>query len=522
MNWKGILAAFLCLFALNANTYAIEFELDSMKYATTSDTTVEVITRVSPFHVVVPPSVSYLNKTYVVTAIGDSALRGTLIRDISLPNTITRVGNGCFNNCRNLKYFEFPASVRVIGHNVLSNCRYLTTIVFPPRLDSLGAFMIIGGRNPDLIVTLPSTLTEIEPGAFKNLRNFRGTLVIPPSVTTIGDSAFRCDDDSYFPYDKIILPESLQHIGNQSFYRCSNFSFNMPNSILTIGDEAFAYCKYSKLTLPSNVQSIGDMAFACCDSFKQVVFPNTLTEIGKYAFMQCSLLDTIVLPENMLTINVGVFASCNSLRSITFPRNLNRINVGAFTSCRSLEHLELPQTLTTISKNAFSYGGLKSLRIPASVTTFGDRVFENCDSLKSIYTEHLNPLRLRTTQYTFLRRTDLSACTLYVPMGSKSKYQIAETWKDFSNIVEVNMTALDQVQSHAPVPVYASETGLLQLSNLNGSRASVEVVDMKGVVRLRSEVSESESLSLNNLPRGLYLLRMTVQNQLFLNKMMVQ
>lgn len=34
MNWKGILAAFLCLFAFNANTYSIEFELDSMKYAT--------------------------------------------------------------------------------------------------------------------------------------------------------------------------------------------------------------------------------------------------------------------------------------------------------------------------------------------------------------------------------------------------------------------------------------------------------------------------------------------------------
>lgn len=51
------------------------------------------------------------------------------------------------------------------------------------------------------------------------------------------------------------------------------------------------------------------------------------------------------------------------------------IKYKAFWNCRSLKNIELPQSLTTVEYNAFYGSNFKSVTIPKSVTSIGDKAF---------------------------------------------------------------------------------------------------------------------------------------------------
>jgi hypothetical protein len=82
--------------------------------------------------------------------------------------------------------------------------------------------------------------------------------VIPSSVTTIGDSAFRVCED----FTSITIPSSVTAIGNGAFIACR---------------------KLTSITIPSGVTAIGGSAFALCDSLKTVSLSRN-TKVGEDAF----------------------------------------------------------------------------------------------------------------------------------------------------------------------------------------------------------------------------------------------
>ena len=66
-------------------------------------------------------------------------------------------------------------------------------------------------------------------------------------------------------------------------------SLVIPDSVTNIGDYAFWGCKSLKsLVIPDGVTSIGDCAFYDCESLKSLVIPNSVTSIGNCAFGGCS------------------------------------------------------------------------------------------------------------------------------------------------------------------------------------------------------------------------------------------
>ena len=63
----------------------------------------------------------------------------------------------------------------------------------------------------------------------------------------------------------------------------------IPNSVTTIGDFAFADCSsLQSVTIPNSVTTIGDGAFSGCSSLQSVTIPNSVKEIGKDAFKGCT------------------------------------------------------------------------------------------------------------------------------------------------------------------------------------------------------------------------------------------
>ena len=177
-----------------------------------------------PLDVVIPSKLAYNGKAYQVVGVeGGSFQYCHFLQSVSLPNTITSIGDCAFANCDNLPSIDIPESVTSIGSGVFSGCAKLFSIVFPEGIETLKEQMFVGCKNL-CSVTLPSSLTKIERWAFKSCSSLP-KIDIPDNVTSIGEYAF-CGCTSL---TSITLPEDITKI--------DDFAFSgMP-------DEADIYCK---------------------------------------------------------------------------------------------------------------------------------------------------------------------------------------------------------------------------------------------------------------------------------------
>jgi len=95
----------------------------------------------------------------------------------------------------------------------------------------------------------------------------------------------------------LVIGTSCTSIGSSSFYYCTGLtgSLVIPDSVTTIGDFTFSDCGFTgSLTIPDSVISIGYAAFQGCSGFNSsLTIPNSVTTIGTYAFQNCSSLTAL-------------------------------------------------------------------------------------------------------------------------------------------------------------------------------------------------------------------------------------
>ena len=84
----------------------------------------------------------------------------------------------------------------------------------------------------------------------------------------------------------LVIPNSVTSIGDKAFYLCTGLtSVTIPNSVTSISKYAFMSCSgLTSVTIPNSVTSIGDKAFYDCSGITSVTIPNSVTSIGSSAF----------------------------------------------------------------------------------------------------------------------------------------------------------------------------------------------------------------------------------------------
>ncbi len=152
-----------------------------------------------------------------------------------------------------------------------------------------------------------------------------GSIIIPQSVTKIGEGAF----SNLEGLRTIVIPGTVKEIGNNAF---SN------NKTL------------EKVIIQDGVETIGDSAFKNCANLKSVDMPDTVTRIGATAFYYCVKLQEINISNNVKTLYPQVFDGCILLKEITLPENLEIIHEGAL-ACGNLTYLKIPASVTYIHQN---------------------------------------------------------------------------------------------------------------------------------------------------------------------------
>ena len=122
------------------------------------------------------------------------------------------------------------------------------------------------------------------------------------------------------------------------------------------------------------------------------------------------------------------------LKGIEIPAGVTSIENQVFAGCTTLVSINIPEGVTSIEEYTFhSCYSLPSIDIPASVTFIRNYAFYMCNNLKTVYCQAVEPPVLEDAFGNF-------TATLYVPVGSKEKYQQAEVWKNFETIEEMDFS----------------------------------------------------------------------------------
>lgn len=156
---------------------------------------------------------------------------------------------------------------------------------FVTKKDSAGRKYIASYNGAGGEITIPSDVSYIGKGAFKD--NLKITSVVFPEKCKlgIGDNAFA----NCLKLEKVVFAGDEKYIGNNAFYNCTalkSVTFEKGDAYIEyIGEAAFRNCfSLSAIEITSGTKKIGDYAFENCLELKSVSVPESVDEVGSKAF----------------------------------------------------------------------------------------------------------------------------------------------------------------------------------------------------------------------------------------------
>lgn len=360
-----------------------------------------------------------------VSVIADGAFSGSDIQSVSIPYSVTSIGEEAFKSTHNLGQVRFESGSKLtgIGDRAFFGTQGLAEIELPEGVTSIGseAFSTSSVQR----VVLPDGATSIPASAFENCIQL-SNVTLSDKVETIGANAF----DACSALNKIKvrsasgsvaegLPSSLTTIGKAAFSGARLQSVKLPASVKTVESEAFANDSSLKtLELNEGLASIGDGAFSGTN-VAEVVLPDSLVNLGTGVFANMKQLNTVTVgrqvPAGALTeafvgdgsllefkaddsvanysVADGVLFNKDKTQLVAFPaakktaggvytvpETVKDIAASAFSGAQ-VSKANMPKGLASIGKNGFAGAALTSVVLPDGFEAMGEQAFMGCSSL---------------------------------------------------------------------------------------------------------------------------------------------
>ena len=453
---KSVMTVLVALFSLNANAYDVK--IDGIYYN---------LDKEAKTAKVAPLNTKSDDNKYAYS--GNVIIPQSIISD-GIEYSVIGI-DGAFYGCSGLTSVTIPESVTSIGDYAFYNCSGLTSVAIPESVTSIGS-RAFAGCSGLISVNIPESVTTIGNTAFASCSGLT-SVTIPESVTSIGSHVF----DSCSGLTSVTIPESVTSLGDCAFILCSGLtSVTIPESVTSIGYEAFYGCYgLTSVTIPESVTSIGISAFEGCRGLTSVTIPESVTSIGYEAFRDCYLSNAsvnVVIDDidSWLTNafvskwpyggQMHLYLNGEEIKQLVVPNNVTTIGASTFKNCAGLTSVIIPDNVTIIYGSAFEgCTNLASVSIPEGISSIGAKAFAGCPNLKDVFCRAAN---VPQTGGNAFQETNVASATLHVPDASTNSYHESAPWSEFGTIKGLSGEELKVNKCETPTIAYTD--GELQFS----------------------------------------------------------
>ena len=330
----GIVASFACACGLSScskgGTKGLVFEQHPVR----SDEMVVVGFEGNSQMIIIPNE--YEGKP--VTCIADGVFENTGIISVTLPTSLSELGDNVFAGCKRLETVKHKNCFLTIGDNAFYGCEKLLTIehtsnAFYP--ESIGAKAFYGCES----------LTEVP---FEGGGWFDGIY--------IGDEAFA----NCTALSKVSLPSNINYLGKGAFANCNQIPYNVKGGLKYLGNEDNPYVclmgaesGITTATFEADCTYVAPLALTGCTSLTEVVFPKMNTYLGYYFGAKSAVENPLYVPTSLRKVTVSgnvpsqAFYGCENITEINLSSCWN-IGYGAFENCRGLTRMHLKESMDSV------------------------------------------------------------------------------------------------------------------------------------------------------------------------------
>ncbi len=423
--------------------------------------------------------------------IGEIAFRLSTISQVTLPEGLTTIKRSAFADTNNLKTIDFPSSLQEIETNAFFYGG-LTQIVIPKTITKIGI-------EPFFACPIETITVDSENAYYDSRENCHALIETTTNRLIVGTV------DAF-------IPNTVASIGGGAFYGGSNSSrttLEIPSSVVNIercilrGNTAM-----TSLHIPASVKTINREAFNGVENLSTITVDlgntnydsrndcNAIIETATNTLIRGSIAATI--PYGVEKISSHAYYG-NNLTSVVIPNSVREIGYESFAFCSKLKNIEIPNSVTSIGSSAFSYS----------------------PNVEVIKVHIRKPFALSDRCFTgFSSYAVKENATLYVPFGTKSLYEQTDGWKDFKNIVEMEM------DSDTPIDFADAEVKRICVENWDTNEdgelsyeEAAAVTDLGTVFKSNRTITSFNELAyftnLNEIPSEAFYYCLALQSVVF-------
>ena len=210
--------------------------------------------------------------------------------------------------------------------------------------------------------------------------------------------------------------------------------------------------------------------------------------INYFAFFTCKDLLSVKIP-NTITELSGF--ACSSVKSIDLPGSVTTIGERAF-ECSKLTGIVIPNSVTSIGEAAFYHClDLTSITIGSSVETIGNEIFSYCQQMKSIVCLAAVPPTVENILFCECNADVYQSVVLFVPAESEEDYRAHEEWGRFTHIVPFIGAGPGDIDGSGGIDVddvtgiidMILESGVPEYADVNGD-GSIDIDDISAILNM--------------------------------------
>lgn len=309
LNPLRLLMVAICMLGLAAEGQEVmvgpvKYQLDPTTHTAKVIQSHEQITQET---VEIVPTITYEGDEYTVNEIDQYSLCApgsgdhNTFKQITIPETIKKIGEGAFLDCNQLESIVIPNSVEMIQQFAFQFCSNLKSCKLSENITVIPGGLFWGCSSLEEI-EIPNSVThfckELEQIMENGFEDEDLNYASDPLFVYMGQNAFM----DCVNLKRVILPKSITNIPLATFQNCINLkTIEIPGTVSWIGHGAFSLCHLNELEIPNSVSIWGDSFFTDVSTY--VKSYSTNPGFYFYATADCPLF----VPKNMLGLYTNVY-----------------------------------------------------------------------------------------------------------------------------------------------------------------------------------------------------------------------